>query len=90
MIDPISRQVRQARKERLVFPGDEARQVWSPLLLEAAAIVDAGVGEGVRRADVLTPFREHADAAFDALLPFYGVAKSAERMQLFDNRRPPE
>ena len=219
MIDPIARQIRQARKERLVFPDDEARQVWLPLLLEAAAIVDAGVGEGIRReekqgrnlachkgcaaccrshttipvypleligitwytveklegpvreqlkqqlrahvqgapcpllvddacavhplrplacrqfnvfgqvceegedayytrrADVFTPLREYADAAFDAMLPFYGVAKSAERarliesgevhrlakvlqdydwkklaerMQMFDNRRPPE
>lgn len=31
-----------------------------------------------RRADVFMPLREYADAAFDTMLPFYGVAKSAE------------
>ncbi len=35
-----------------------------------------------RRQDVLTPIRDYADAAFDVLLPFYGIKKSAERQRL--------
>jgi len=32
-----------------------------------------------RRNDVLTPFGKYTDAAFDVMLPFYGVEKKAER-----------
>jgi Fe-S-cluster containining protein len=38
-----------------------------------------------RRTDVLTPLREYADAAFDGMLPFYGVRQSAERQRLIDS-----
>jgi Fe-S-cluster containining protein len=38
-----------------------------------------------RRADVLTPLREYADAAFDVMLPFYGVRASAERARLIES-----
>jgi uncharacterized protein len=34
---------------RLVFPGDEARLPWLPMLLEAYHITDRGVAEGIRR-----------------------------------------
>jgi len=176
-----------AQRGRLEFPDDEVRQAWLPLLLEATAIVDAGVSEAVgreqkqgrelachkgcaaccrshttipvypleligitwytveklagpvreqlqqqlrahrqgepcpllvdnacsvhplrplacrqfnvfgqvcvegedayytRRSDVLTPLREYADAAFDVMLPFYGVKTSAERKRLIDS-----
>ncbi|HJV97279.1 MAG TPA: YkgJ family cysteine cluster protein [Albitalea sp.] len=38
-----------------------------------------------RRADVLTPPRDYADAAFDIMLPFYGVPGSAERQRLIES-----
>jgi len=38
-----------------------------------------------RRADVLTPLRDYADAAFDVMLPFYGVKTSAERQRLIES-----
>lgn len=38
-----------------------------------------------RRTDVLTPLREYADAAFDVVLPFYGVKQSAERRRLIES-----
>ena len=178
--------LKRAREARLVFPDDEAKQAWLPLLLEGYAITDAGVGAAVdretkqerqlachkgcaaccrshttipvypleligitwyaveklggpvreklmqqlrdhkqgepcpllvddacsvhplrpmacrqfnvfgtvcaegedayytRRADVLTPLREYADAAFDVMLPFYGVKTSAERQRLIE------
>ena len=41
--------IRAARASRLVFPEDESRQAWLPLLLEAYAIVDAGINEATRR-----------------------------------------
>jgi Fe-S-cluster containining protein len=37
-----------------------------------------------RRQDVLTPIRAYADAAFDTLLPFYGVKKGAERKRMIE------
>jgi Fe-S-cluster containining protein len=49
MSDRDTKLIRQARSARLSFPDDEAKQAWLPLLLEAYAIVDAGVREGVRR-----------------------------------------
>ena len=39
----------QAQKIRLTFPDDESRHAWLPLLLEAYAIVDAGINEAIRR-----------------------------------------
>jgi Fe-S-cluster containining protein len=189
MSGPLRHQFRDARAARLMFPDDESRQAWLPLLLEAVAIVDAGVGEAVgreekqgrqlachkgcaaccrshttipvypleligitwyavehlagatreqlkqqlrahrkgepcpllvdnacsihplrplacrqfnvfgrvcaegedayytRRADVLTPLRDYADAAFDVMLPFYGVQTSAERKRLIESGR---
>jgi len=187
MISPIRRQLKSARNNRLVFPEAEAKQSWLPLLLEAYAIVDAGLREAIgreekqgktlachkgcaaccrshttipvypleligitwyaveqlagpvrekletqlrthkqgepcpmlvdnacsihplrpmacrqfnvfgrvcaegedayytRRSDVLTPLREYADAAFDVMLPFYGVKTSAERQRLIES-----
>ena len=41
--------IRAARASRLAFPDDESRQAWLPLLLEAYAIVDAGINEATRR-----------------------------------------
>lgn len=41
--------IRAARCARLAFHDDEASQAWLPLLLETAAIVDAGVSEAIRR-----------------------------------------
>ena len=178
--------LKRARAARLSFPEDETKQAWLPRLLEAYAIVDAGVSEAIvreqkqgrqlachkgcaaccrshttipvypleligitwyaveklegpvrekliqqlrehqkgepcpllvdnacsihplrpmacrqfnvfgqvcaegedaydtRRADVLTPLREYADAAFDEMLPFYGVKNSAERQRLIE------
>ena len=38
-----------------------------------------------RRNDVLTPLRDYADAAFNVMLPFYGVKTSAERQRLIEN-----
>lgn len=38
-----------------------------------------------RRADVLTPLRDYADAAFDVMLPFYGVKSSTERRRLIES-----
>jgi Fe-S-cluster containining protein len=38
-----------------------------------------------RRADVLTPLRAYADAAFEVMLPFYGVTRRAERQRLVDS-----
>ncbi len=35
-----------------------------------------------RRRDVLTPLRRYMDAAFDAMLPFYGVTKKADRRKV--------
>jgi Fe-S-cluster containining protein len=182
-----SKQIRQARSNRLTFEQDEQRQAWLPLLLAAYAITDAGVSEAVRREaaqgrslachkgcaaccrshttipvypleligitwyavekiegpvrerlkqqlrdhkegepcpllvddacsvhplrpmacrqfnvfgqvcaegedayytrrqDVLTPIRDFADAAFDGMLPFYGVQKSAERKRMIQS-----
>lgn len=187
MSDRDTKLIRQARGTRLKFGDDEARQSWLPLLLEAYAIVDAGVAEAIRReeaqgrklachkgcaaccrshttipvypieligitwyavekiegatrekltrqlrehksgepcpllvdnacsvhpvrpmacrqfnvfdtvcvegedayytrrTDVLTPIRDYADAAFDVLLPFYGVSKSAERKRMIES-----
>jgi Fe-S-cluster containining protein len=51
MSDRDSKLIRQARSTRLTFPDDEAKQAWLPLLLEAYAIVDAGVSEAIRRKD---------------------------------------
>ena len=175
------------RAARLTFPDDESRQAWLPLLLEAYAIVDAGINEAIRREsaqgrtlachkgcaaccrshttipiypleliginwyavekitgtlreqlktqlrdhkkgepcpllvdnacavhplrpmacrqfnvfdtvcvagedayytrrpDVLTPIHDYADAAFDVLLPFYGIKKSAERKRMIQS-----
>ena len=41
--------IRAARTARLAFKEDESRQAWLPLLLEANAIVDAGVSEAIHR-----------------------------------------
>jgi uncharacterized protein len=41
--------IRTAKASRLAFPDDESRQAWLPLLLEAYAIVDAGISESIRR-----------------------------------------
>ena len=41
--------IRAARASRLAFPDDESKQAWLPLLLEAYAIVDAGINEAIRR-----------------------------------------
>jgi len=41
--------IRVAKASRLTFPGDDSRQAWLPLLLEAYAIVDAGINEVIRR-----------------------------------------
>lgn len=49
MPDRDSKLIRQARTDRLSFPDDESRQAWLPLLLEACAIVDAGINEAIRR-----------------------------------------
>jgi len=49
MSDRGTKQIRQARSTRLTFPDDESRQAWLPLLLEAYAIVDAGINEATRR-----------------------------------------
>lgn len=49
MPDRDSKLIRQARSDRLSFPDDESRQAWLPLLLEACAIVDAGINEAIRR-----------------------------------------
>ena len=38
-----------------------------------------------RRPDVLTPIHDYADAAFDVLLPFYGIKKSAERKRMIQS-----
>ena len=35
-----------------------------------------------RRGDVLTPIKRYMDDAFDAMLPFYGVNKKAERRRV--------
>jgi Fe-S-cluster containining protein len=47
--DRDTKLIRQARSTRLTFPDAEAKQAWLPLLLEAYAIVDAGVNEAIRR-----------------------------------------
>jgi len=49
MSDRDTKLIRQARSTRLSFPDDEAKQAWLPLLLEAYAIIDAGVNEAIRR-----------------------------------------
>ena len=49
MVSPIHRQLKAASAARLTFPDDESRQAWLPLLLEAYAIVDAGINEAIRR-----------------------------------------
>jgi len=49
MSDRDTKLIRQARSTRLSFPDDESKQAWLPLLLEAYAIVDAGVHEALRR-----------------------------------------
>lgn len=49
MSDRDTKLIRQARTTRLTFPDDEAKQAWLPLLLEAYAIVDAGINEAIRR-----------------------------------------
>jgi Fe-S-cluster containining protein len=49
MSDRDTKLIRQARSARLTFPDDESRQAWLPLLLEAYAIVDAGIHEAIRR-----------------------------------------
>jgi Fe-S-cluster containining protein len=38
-----------AAERRLSFPDAELRQTWLPTLLDAYAVIDAGVAEGVRR-----------------------------------------
>jgi len=49
MSDRDTKLIRQARSERLTFPDAEVKQAWLPLLLEAYAIVDAGISEAIRR-----------------------------------------
>ena len=41
--------IRAAKTARLAFADDESRQAWLASLLEAYAIVDAGVNEATRR-----------------------------------------
>ena len=41
--------VRAAKAARLAFADDESRQAWLALLLEAYAVVDAGVNEAIHR-----------------------------------------
>ena len=55
------------------FTGDQQKQPWLSMLLEAYQI------------DVLNPMKKYTDAAFDSTLPFYGVTDKAERKKIIKN-----
>ena len=94
MSDRDTKLIRQARSTRLSFPDDESRQAWLPLLLEACAIVDAGVNEAIRREEA----QGRALACHKGGQLLHGhvqgrlhqlgaVSAQAERCQPLENRR---
>jgi len=73
MPDRDAKLIRRARTDRLSFPDDESRQAWLPLLLEACAIVDAGINEAIRREEkqaARSPATRAARLAAAATPPF--------------------
>ena len=93
--EPLQRQLRAYRLGLpCPFLVDESCSIhpMRPAACRQFNVFDRVCAEGedayyTRRADVLTPIRRFADAAFDRVLPFYGVEDKRQRSELIQDGR---